>query len=270
MVENTDAARKTFLGELQKFIDRPREGWILQIERANAPISTSLSKFGGLPYSGNFIEWPTCPKCKLPLNFVLQLNQRRFPQMWFPRGKNLFQIFRCPNGGCGWKKWRESDRYILSNFTTTSPGHRRKLVYPNIDVTQSLDYPELPFEDELKFRSRKIRDYPSFYEGRESWWGKSWVRFQKKYDKYDWFYDDEKHWDKIPNVEGIKIGGLPSWQQSGYPPKCKCGRRKTFVFQLASVYNDDAEISIGDAGNIYYFACKRCGEKSLETCWDCG
>lgn len=90
------------------------------------------------------------------------------------------------------------------------------------------------------FVAEKIDDYPSCGEGRSSWWGKSWDKFYNKYttefetfddwDRDDWSYSAD-FWDLIPNREGIKIDGLPSWQQGGYPPKCSCGQIKEFIFQ---------------------------------------
>ena len=261
------------LKDLVWFVDRPREGWLLSSTRAKERLSPAESKLGGTPYSGGFEAWPKCRRCRVPLNFVIQLHKRRFPQMWFSRGKNLFQVFRCPNGECLPDSWDESDRQMLAVFTRTLPGKRRPLEYPNVFKATLLSFAEKPLS-EHRLVAQRIIDYPSCYEGRDSWWGDRWVRFQEKYtsDNFEndsWFYDGD-FWKLIQNREGIKIAGLPSWQQGDYPPKCDCGRTKTFIFQLASVYDPPVEVMIGDLGNIYYFACRKCGERSLETRWDCG
>lgn len=242
------------------------------------PLRISESKFGGTPYPGDRDQWPTCPTCDVPLNFVLQLHKRRFTGMYFPRNKNLFQIFRCPNAYCDADD-DAADRFMTSTFHQTRPGRRVPLKRPEFDPEEYFDYPENPIP-EHSFRIHRVADYPSYYEGREEWWGKKWVRFQNKYTSDDplatydaWFYEDD-FWSRIKNRVGIKIAGLPSWQQSGYPPHCTCGRKKKFIFQLASIYDfqrdADWQISIGDAGNVYHFVCPPCGEKSLQTCWDCG
>jgi hypothetical protein len=54
----------------------------------------------------------------------------------------------------------------------------------------------------------------------------------------------------------------------------------TFLFQLSSFYpeadargkrlSETEKISIGDGGGIYFFRCESCGERSIETRWDCG
>ncbi len=79
-----------------------------------------------------------------------------------------------------------------------------------------------------------------------------------------------------------KIGGYPGFIQNVFYPKCTCGRIKEFLFQLSSddtdekskykngtIHWSDHGIMIGDVGNIYYYICTNCGEKSIESYWDC-
>lgn len=270
---------RAFFRELAGFIAKSRRGWVLVPEPSPQPLALSASKFGGVPHPAGREVWPKCPRCRVPLNFVLQLHRRQFSRMWFPKTKNLFQLFRCPNAYCKASK-RRADRFMLAGFQRTLPGKHAPLVRPVVDLKSRFQY----YEEQIAehgFCVVHVNDYPSScIEALEDWWGDGWSKFQEKYTRFpdynpfvnDWFYEGE-FWSQIENKVGIKVAGLPSWQQGGSPPKCRCGQVKEFIFQLASVYGnlgDHAEISIGDAGNIYYFVCKVCGEDSLESFWDCG
>jgi hypothetical protein len=41
-------------------------------------------------------------------------------------------------------------------------------------------------------------------------------------------------------------------------------------FTGAARHGDAWPILIGDAGNVYFFACPECGPEAMETDWDCG
>jgi hypothetical protein len=66
-----------------------------------------------------------------------------------------------------------------------------------------------------------------------------------------------------------KCGGYPSWIQCPQELMCKCGKKKEFFFQLSSDRKSHG-LMICDLGNIYYSVCRECGEKSVESRWDCG
>ncbi|WP_162847134.1 YwqG family protein [Mucilaginibacter gracilis] len=73
---------------------------ILNPRTTAGPINPKLSKFGGAPNLNGLDTYPCCDVCDRPLNFVLQLYQRDFPEHYYPKGKDLFQLFRCPNSTC--------------------------------------------------------------------------------------------------------------------------------------------------------------------------
>lgn len=251
--------------EIQRFRDRPGKAWLLDMQPSSELPGPSRSKFGGYPYAGSLKSWPECPDCVLPLNFVLQLHQRQFPAMWFPRQRNLFQLFRCPNARCG-GIGPHGDRHMLGLFSETKQGERRTLPYPDVDVEESLELSnadELPVFEAIKIGPRQVHDYP--LDG-EAFWGPSWARFVERYRQYEWFRDEQFN-PRVANVEGTKVGGFPSWRQGSpsWPVDCNCGRSKTFIFQLAC----ENGITIGDMGGVYFFVCIRCGVKSLESRWDC-
>lgn len=253
--------------EMQWFFDHPREGWILVPLRPTRALSLAETKFGGNPFVDGRGERPICPGCRAPLGFVLQLERARFPGMWFPAGTDLFQVFRCLRG-CEMESLASSDVPMASRFVAVSGADGPDPARDRTELrTASCD--ALP---ERELAVTRILDYPSSYEGREDWWGERWERFQEKwmpqFEHDEWFLGGV-HWNRIPNHEGIKVMGLPSWTQSGYPPTCVCGRKKAFFFQLASIWKEDVDLSIGDAGNVYHFVCETCGERSIETSWDC-
>jgi hypothetical protein len=73
-------------------------------------------------------------------------------------------------------------------------------------------------------------------------------------------------WARPPAGERHRIGGEPDFIQADEWPRCpRCGNVMTFYAQLDSL-ND--EISLGDVGMIYVFACFDCLEVRaiLQTC----
>ena len=120
----------------------------------------------------------------------------------------------------------------------------------------------------------KAFDYPTFCEENNA----VYMYLEKNFEEnlVDEFFE------KFPSISHTKLGGYPSFIQDPYSPICKCGRIKEFLFQLSSddreygatyshtkIYWSDHGIMIGDAGNIYYYICTHCGEKSIESYWDC-
>ena len=76
---------------------------------------------------------------------------------------------------------------------------------------------------------------------------------------------DEEFYPK----RAIKLGGYPSWVQYPNYPICECDSKKEFFFQLAwgfqrsgGKYNNAFP---AEPIGIYYFICKNCGEKSIES-----
>ena len=70
---------------------------LLKPHLSDKQIDFTKSKMGGVPNLNGFKEWPICDECDAPLNFVLQLYKKDFPDFYFPEDKTIFQIFRCPN-----------------------------------------------------------------------------------------------------------------------------------------------------------------------------
>lgn len=241
----------------------------LHPQTASEPLSTAISKFGGTPNLFGFNSYPCCDSCSTPLNFVLQLYKEEFQQLYFPENKNLFQLFRCPNGNCP-GAYADNYYYDLKMF----------VYYHKVDKTvnnlikmpdEYLSGMEPPVPD-CFLKPVELTDFPTYEE-----YADEMNSIEKVYGEtmYDYFMD------VYCAEQRTKIGGYPSFAQSSHYPLCSCGKQKEFFFQLSS---DDQEegvidpapdqwsphhIMIGDLGNIYFYVCKNCGENSIESYWDC-
>ena len=242
---------------------------LLKPNKSKEELKWTESKFGGYPNLESFTEYPKCDACDSSLNFVFQLYKKDFPNFYFPDDANLFQLFRCPNDYCSDAYDDQYDHKMFHYFSTA------KCEINNDFQKDKSDLPDLEAEvPDSYLKPTETFDFPSYgdydkneLEAVEDNFGRA---FYKEFR--------ERH----PAIANTKFGGYPSFTQSPHYPKCNCGKTKEFLFQLASEdpqedverlpnqYNWSAHgIMMGDVGNIYYFFCKDCGEKSVESYWDC-
>jgi len=260
----------TSLPEVREMLDRNLTCLLLRPDKNGS--ADLRSRMGGQPCG--LSKWPLCPTCSVPMNFVLQFFRDEFPQMYFPANRDIFLLFRCPDGHC-------RTAYDDNNYDRTTVW-----IYAEQEATKSqIIRPPAPAGDkywekqisEYFFQPVEKTDHPSFADACYEWWGEQFLVFAERWSGspvYDRFFE------RLTNQCGSKIGGFPSWCQRPDFPECECGRKKTFFFQVASFYpeahvrgkrlSEMEEISIGDAGNIYFFRCEACGAESIETRWDCG
>lgn len=248
-----------------------KKATLLRPHKSIIPLDYTVSKFGGEPNLHGFIGYPFCITCNTPLNFVLQLYKKDFPQHYFPGDTNLFQLFRCPNGDC-------PDAYSSPYYSD-----HKMFVYYFCDNNSVNNYfiKEIALsencEDEVpdcELRPIAIDDYPNYddYDEQDT------NEIVKRYgdNLFDAFINNY-----IAN-SGTKILGYPSFTQPPEYPVCKCGKKKEFFFQLSSEDIEDGVpfppppdkwsshgIMIGDVGNIYFYVCKDCGPDTIESNWDC-
>ncbi len=252
--------------EVQEMLSRLKSTIVLRPTRAEHDPGPGTSKFGGQPNMIGADQWPACTGCKMPLHFVLQFYRRDFPQFFYPSDADLYRLFRCPNHECPLAWADESDHALYWQYTRAS------------DRSASLPIPEVPSDHEVEqpvvvcaLHPLEVTDYPAYWEGKEDWWGETFVRFDEAYRSSGEF---DAFCDKYGGHAGSKMGGFPYWLQSPdfESLRCSCGRKKDFAFQLASHAQDCAEdhgVMILDAGNIYFFVCSECGAHTMQTCWDC-
>lgn len=245
-----------------------RAATVLHPHKSHSPLASNISKFGGEPDLRGFQTYPYCDVCHTPLNFVLQLYQVDFPEHYFPAGKNLFQLFRCPNHNCSAaysEPFHADLKMFLFYFDTALAGKQVPM------LTASDGDLETPVPD-CELHPEKITDYPGYEEFDDVI-----IDMEKTYGEAL----SEAFTDNFNALQRTKTGGYASYTQSAHQPVCDCGRNKEFFFQLSS---EDTEkgitnpahdqwsphgIMIGDLGNIYFYVCKNCGPETIESYWDC-
>ncbi len=243
---------------------------LLQPHKSEHEISWKESKFGGYPNMESFKEYPKCDVCKSSLNFVFQLYKKDFPEFYFPEDANIFQLFRCPNDKCNYfLKSSVSDRKMFNYYSKVNCKTNKEFIRIKND-SQNMEA-EVP---DCYLKPFKTFDYPNYDDYDE--------KDLAKFDANFKFELGDEHIEKYVTKPYTKLGGYPDFIQYPVYPKCTCGRIKEFLFQLSSDnrehdaadsytknYWSDHGIMIGDAGHIYYYICKHCGEKSIESYWDC-
>lgn len=246
-----------------------RETILLKPNKSDIEIEWTESKFGGFPNLESFSEYPKCNSCNSSLNFVFQLYKKDFPEFYFANDTNIFQLFRCPNNNC-------PDAY--NEFYD----HKMFHYFSKVECSLNNDFKKeqnklTDFESEIPncyIKPIMTIDFPNYDDYKENVFVAMEEKFSNKLT--------EEFIDKYSAVPNTKLLGYPSYTQSPCYPKCACGKTKEFLFQLASVDTEDGTeyppnqnewsshgIMIGDVGNIYYYICKDCGEKSIESNWDC-
>ena len=246
-----------------------RTATLLRPHKSDFPLGKNKSKFGGSPNYAGFETYPYCTACKSPMNFVFQLYKKDFSTFYFPDNSNLFQLFRCPNHDCPDAYSGKYDHKMFHFYFSVSETNDKELVKPKHELSDS--------EGEISdcyLKPTIVDDFPNY----DDFEGNDFIDIEEKFgnDLSELFMD---HYSAIQNS---KFGGYPSYTQSPFYPNCNCGKRKEFFFQLSSEDIEDGienppppdkwsphGIMIGDVGNIYFYVCKSCGQKSIESNWDC-
>lgn len=242
---------------------------LLRPHRSDSPINQSESKFGGIPNFAGFESYPHCTACQSPLNFVLQLYKKDFPSFYFPDSSNRFQLFRCPNHACPDTYSEQSDHTMFHFYFNVIGTEDKEYSRLEFDIQES----ERPVPD-CYLKPTLVYDYPKYADFE----GNDFVALEKKFG--DEFAD--LFTAKFTAHPNTKFGGYPSYTQAPVYPTCSCGKTKEFFFQLSSEDIEDGieyppphdkwsphGIMIGDVGNIYFYVCKSCGSKTIESNWDC-
>ena len=242
---------------------------LLRPHLSGEPIGFDRSKFGGIPNLNGFSSYPACDCCSTPLNFVVQLYKEDFPAHYFPPGKDLFQLFRCPNDDCDASYEEQSDHKMFAFYFELSDEVNAQIEKP-LAVGPDIEK-EVP---DCELRPSLVDDFPKY----DDFGGDDFGEIEEIYGEEL----SEYFMENFTASHSTKIGGYPSYTQSPVYPECTCGKTKEFFFQLSSDDREDGiqyppelgqwsahRIMIGDVGNIYFYVCKDCGEKSIESYWDC-
>lgn len=217
-----------------------RDAWVPATKPGNGELTAS--RFSGIPWLPEDEDWPVCPNCGQPRQLLLQLDLATLPAR--PEGcpeKGLLQLFYCTNSedecGVQLEGWRPfSPNAVVRIVNAASPGRA---------------FGRSPVPD--AFPPRRIvgwqrkDDYPKDSEASE--FG---VKLTDDEDKVEDVFDELTDAD-IP-VRGEKLMGWPNWVQGVEYPSCpECGRRMTYLFQIASEHN--LPFMFGDSGTGHITFC---------------
>jgi hypothetical protein len=264
--------------EYQTLLEDTRPAVLLNPQRAPTPLPLAASKFGGMPYPAGLEAWPRCEACRMPMNFILQITRGDFSEFFFPDGKDLFQLFECPNWDCPAAHERDADQKLAWFYRAA-----------DAQINVAIARPDLPRKNmdaarpECLLRPVRFMDHPKAYYG-------YWHDYYRSEDLAAWKIIRELYGPRavdaiaeaLPGArERTKVGGFPSWIQEPAYPQCRCGRVMELILQFSQL--DDCEqprrkgtrrstldvpATLGGAGNTYFFVCRACGVESMETRWD--
>jgi len=170
--------------------------------------------------------WPWCDADGQPFVGAVQLYARDFPELPFPEGTDLLQVFLCTldhdvPGPDVRLVWRDSSSVVELIEEEPQPSEQEELYVPTLNVLEPIRYVEYPHASE---RPEELRDLP-------------------------------------PTSDGTKIGGWTAWHASGpltfECPRCSAVQRQILSLGTYEPSGDDVEWIFGKEGNLNVFACPR-------------
>ncbi len=180
--------------------------------------------------------WPVCDGAthdggvgELPFVGAVQLYRRDFPELPFPEGTDVLQVFLCTvdhdqphaHGPDVRLVWRDSTTVVELVEEEPEPAVQVERYVPTVNVLEPIRYVEYPMPAE---RPDELRD---------------------------------EQWPETST--GSKIGGWTAWWQSGPVvfecPECGSARRQLLSLATHEPSGDDVEWEFGREGNLNVFAC---------------
>jgi hypothetical protein len=175
--------------------------------------------------------WPHCDSDGEPFVGAVQLYGRDFPELPFPDGTDLLQVFLCTldhdvehaYGPDVRLVWRDSSSVVELIEEEPQPSRQEELYVPTVNLLEPIRYVEYPKPVE---RPAELRD---------------------------------EEWPETSS--GSKIGGWTAWYESGplefSCPSCGSVRRQTLSLATHEPSGDDVEWEFGSQGNLNVFLCSR-------------
>jgi hypothetical protein len=172
--------------------------------------------------------WPWCEADGEPFVGALQLYQRDFPELPFPAGTDLLQVFLCtldhevPDayGPDVRLVWRDSASVVELIEEEPEPSEQEEFYVPTVNVFEPIRYTEYPHTYE---RPEELRDLPR-------------------------------------TSDGTKIGGWTAWHASGpltfVCPQCSAVQRQVLSLGTHEPSGDHVEWVFGKYGNLNIFLCQ--------------
>ncbi|MFX1395077.1 MAG: DUF1963 domain-containing protein, partial [Promethearchaeota archaeon] len=143
------------MGFKEKVVQFKRRTWIPLVEEGDGGLINS--KYAGTPWLANQESWPTCSRCRKPMQFFLQLNLTELSKKFGENfGEGLFQLFYCTDFDCE------------HEFASSQPFTQGKIVRivklgeesRNIEIPQF----ERPFKAKIIVDWEEKEDLPDYSE----------------------------------------------------------------------------------------------------------
>lgn len=172
-------------------------------------------------------EWPSCDSHGEPFVGAVQLYQRDFPELPFPDGTDVLQVFLCTlwhdvtnaYGPDVRLVWRDSTTVFELIEEEPEPSEQEERYVPTVNVLEPIRYTEYPHAYE---RPEELRDLP-------------------------------------PTSGGTKIGGWTCWGDGGPLtfdcPECGAVQRQVLSLGTHEPSGDHVEWNFGEYGNLNIFTC---------------
>jgi hypothetical protein len=172
--------------------------------------------------------WPWCDADGQPFVGAVQLYARDFPELPFPEGTDLLQVFLCTldhdvPGPDVRLVWRDSSSVVELIEEEPQPSEQEELYVPTVNVLEPIRYVEYPVPAE---RPEPLRD---------------------------------EEWPETSS--GSKIGGWTCWWQMepmvSECPECGTAQRQTLSLATHEPSGDDVEWEFGQEGNLNILTCQK-------------
>jgi uncharacterized protein YwqG len=233
------------IAKLLKPLAKPATKLNLTKVKNLADLPVAGTHFGGPPYAEAGDDYPLCPTCHKPLNFICQIDARRgFHEK--PEGISLFTFFYCWECFPWGFKDDQKGQWVVRNYNQP-----REDKFVGIEPPAEILYPTEPcLADE-----EKITVFPNWEEINNLS-----VEISNAVDDIE----SEDPWEEydsiVKELGGFKdfattIGGYPFWVQGAETLECDlCGNRMKLLAQIDS--EEKANLGWGDCGLVYLFFCE--------------
>jgi hypothetical protein len=244
-------------------------------------------------------ELPTCPEHNCNMIPVLQIRKDDVPDLQFPDGKDVFQIWWCPRDHPNTYSPEPRVFWLSLKELTASP-LRKEFPLPPLDEFAN-DYIPIP----CTFNPEPIIDHPHAFDVSDNH-PELWAKITESKILQEIIRNHPEY--EIKNVSsfyqyllgaasGTKIGGYPNWSQTPELPRCSHGHPMDFFLQIDSAEFDGgtwgrwltveekevwgaeyairnavqraAGLMLGDMGAIFFFICRQCPDHPVRTTFQC-
>lgn len=226
---------------------------LAHLRRSEVPITEPVAKIGGTPVFIEPAEWPTCPACGRPMEFITQLLlQGPLP---LSRHFAMAYVFQCVVG------------YMLDGEPEIGfcPGDpQRGGTASAVLLQHRLGSPYMP--QPAQAPSSSYPEYAITFTHSD----------EPDVDLHDIPDDDvDEFWEQLHHI--TKLGGIPKFIQDGWAtmPCPACGTDALFIAQIDADldqkgYPFGTLLRFGDVGRAYLWLCSaECSPQGYVYWWDC-